>query len=277
MNHLLKIPTPFFIALLLILISCEEKTDFELNPSQTNTLVIDAHLTNENKQQEIRLSKTFLSPNGEAEPASGAEIWVTFDESQVNFIEAPSTPGLYKTEVAGATAINTLYHLHVAYENKGYEAEAFMIPVANPNPITFSLVPQSGLYRINWNNGQYSQSEEAMYEADIRWGHLLPQAIEDSLTRARLLFYTLNTIDVSYLIFPQNKEEVLFPEGAIAVLKKYSLTPAYGDFLRALLAETEWQGSLFEEARGNLPTNISNGGLGYFSASSVIVDTVIVQ
>jgi len=277
MKHPINISTPVLIILLLILFSCEEKTDFELHPAPTNTLVIDARLTNENKQQEIRLSKTYLSPSGEAEPVSGAEIWVTFNGSQVNFIEESVTPGLYKTAEAVATAINTLYHLHVAYENKVYEAETYMIPVANPNPITFSPATQTGLYRINWNNGQYSQSEEAMYEADIHWEHLLPQAIEDSLTRARLLFYTLSTIDVSYLIFPQNKEEVLFPAGAIAVLKKYSVTPAYGDFLRALLAETEWQGSLFEEARGNLPTNISNGGLGYFSASSVIVDTVVVQ
>ena len=115
-----------------------------------------------------------------------------------------------------------------------------------------------------------------MYEADISWGHL-PVYASDSLTKARLTFYTLNTIDVSYIIFPQDKEEVYFPYGSIAILNKYSLTDEYAAYLRALLAETEWQGSIFEDARGNLPSNISNGGLGYFSACSVIADTVVVE
>jgi hypothetical protein len=116
-----------------------------------------------------------------------------------------------------------------------------------------------------------------MYEADISWEHIPGFDHPDSVSRVMQKYYTLNTIDVSYVIFPQEKEEVLFPAGSIAIVKKLSLTDEYGAFLRALLAETEWQGSLFEEARGNLPTNISNGGLGYFSACSVIADTLIVQ
>ena len=97
------------------------------------------------------------------------------------------------------------------------------------------------------------------------------------LTKAKLFFYTFNTIDVSYSVFPQDKEKVYFPKGSKITEKKYSLTNEYAAYLRALLAETEWQGSLFENARDNLPTNISNNGLGYFSICSVISDSLIVQ
>ncbi|MEZ5145746.1 MAG: hypothetical protein R2759_01340 [Bacteroidales bacterium] len=156
-----------------------------------------------------------------------------------------------------------------------YTASTYMIPIAAPNQPTFQFVPDTGLYQIQWNNPEYSPFETAMYEADISWGHL-PAYTNDSLTKARLTFYTLNTIDVSYIIFPQDKEEVYFPYGSIAILKntltdEYALTPAPS------FAETEWQGSIFEDARGNLPSNISNGGLGYFSACSVIADTVVVE
>ncbi|MFW5726204.1 MAG: hypothetical protein ACOCX0_07130, partial [Bacteroidota bacterium] len=65
--------------------------------------------------------------------------------------------------------------------------------------------------------------------------------------------------------------------GSVVMFSKYSLNNEYAAYLRALLSETQWQGSLFETARANLPGNISNGGLGYFSACAVIRDTLNVQ
>lgn len=266
----------FFLSLF-VFNSCEEKTDWDLVTTKSNTIVVDAILTNEYKHQVIHLTLPYSTPNDTAIAVSGAEVSVWANNDKIDFIEVEDNPGYYLTENPGAAVVNTLYQLRIGYESAIFEAQTYMIPVANPNSPSFAYVPEKGLYRINWNNGQYSQTEEAMFEADVRWGHLLAQPIEDSTTRAKIRYYTLNTIDVSYVIFPQDKEEVLFPAGAIVVFKKYSIIPEYGDFLRALLAETEWQGSLFEEARGNLPTNISNGGLGYFSACSVLIDTLVVH
>jgi len=264
------------VVLSLLTESCEEKSDHPLPNQQINTIVVDGMLTNELKRQEIRLSKPFSDPNQNREPVTGAVVTVIVDGLTVPFIESTEEPGLYQTSQPAAATIDKTYHLQIESAGETYTASTYMIPIAAPNQPTFQYVPDTGLYQIQWNNPEYSPFETAMYEADISWGHL-PAYTNDSLTKARLTFYTLNTIDVSYIIFPQDKEEVYFPYGSIAILKKYSLTDEYAAYLRALLAETEWQGSIFEDARGNLPSNISNGGLGYFSACSVIADTVVVE
>ena len=272
-----KIKIGIWIFVFGFLSACEEATDHAIPDQVYNTIVVDAILTNELKQQEIRLSRPFSDPNGRPEPVSGATVNVTVNGFDVSFPESALTPGLYQTENDVAATIGQSYYLAVSFEGKTYNAVTTMVPVSQPVLPSFQFVPDTGLYKIAWNNPQYSPFEQAMFEADIRWGHLPGYDPEDTLTKARLLYYTLNTIDVSYIIFPQDKEEVYFPYGSIAVLKKFSLTDDFTNYLRALLAETEWQGSLFEDARGNLPTNISNGGLGYFGACSVIADTVVVQ
>ena len=256
--------------------SCEEKIDWQLETENINTIVVDGVITNEVKYQQIRLTKPFKSQNDQPIAVSGASVKILVDNIQVQFIESPENPGYYLSEIRAAASIDKTYKLKIQVEDQEYIAEAYMIPVIPSGPPTWVFDSNKGLYTISWPASQYSQYEQAMYEADISWSHLLDSVYADSVSTAKLMYYTFNTIDVSYVIFPQDKEEVYFPLYSKAVVKKYSLTDEYASFLRALLAETEWQGSLFEDARGNLPGNISNGGLGYFGVCSVISDTLIV-
>lgn len=263
---------------ILLFTSCEKKIDWEIQQENLNTIVVDAIITNEYKSQHIRLTRPYSDPNGEAISVNNATVIVYAGTNLIiPFFESSEYPGNYYTQIPIPASINFEYTLEIHDDTSSYFAEADMIPVSNANTPTFDLDNETGLYKINWQASAYDPYEQAMLEATIDWQHLLPEGTEDSLASAKIMFYTLNTIDVSYNIFPQDKEEVLFPAGAIAIVKKYSVTDEYGNFLRALLAETEWQGSLFEDARGNLPGNISNGGLGYFSVCSVLSDTLIIQ
>ena len=260
----------------IVFTSCEEKIEWQLETENVNTIVVDGIITNEVKYQQIRLTKPFTSQNDQPIAVSGASVKILVDNIQVHFFESPENPGYYLSEIPAATSVNKTYELQIQNEEKEYTAKTYMIPVIPSGPPIWIYNSNKDLYSISWQAGQYSQFEQAMYEADITWTHLLDSAYTDSISTAKLMFYTFKTIDVSYVIFPQDKEEVYFPQYSIAVVKKYSLTDEYASFLRALLAETEWQGSLFEDARGNLPGNISNGGLGYFGACSVISDTLLV-
>ena len=269
---------PMTVLMIFILFtSCEEKINWQLETKDINTIVVDAQLTNEYKYQHIYLAKPFSDVNEEAIPVSGASVFIVFDNINFPFIESPDNPGHYYSETQDAASVNNEYKLNIKYEGKVYNAETYMMPVSNTNPPGWDFDEATGMYKINWYQGLYNQFEQSMFEATISWSHLVGPAFPDSIAYAKLMYYTFNTIDVSYVIFPQDKEEVLVPRNSIAVIKKYSLTDGYASYLRALIAETEWQGSLFEEARGNLPTNISNGGLGYFSACSVITDTLVVH
>ncbi len=257
--------------------SCEEKIHWDLQTDQVNTIVVDAIYTNEVKFQRIHLTKPFTDQNNTAIPVTGAQVSINTDNSTILFLESPDNPGYYISGYPVGGSIDITYQLNIQHEEKTYTAETYMIPVLPANLPTWQYDADKDLYKINWNVSQYNPSEQAMYEALIFWDHLVDSSYTDTLTRAKMFNYTLNTINVNYTIFPQDKEEVWFPKNSRAIVKKYSVTNEYGDYLRALLAEAEWQGSLFEEARGNLPTNISNGGLGYFSACSVISDTLIVE
>lgn len=258
------------------MVSCEEKTGWEISAG-ADTIVIEAIITNEYKNQRIRLTKPYLNPNGEAVPVSDATVYIQAGNSVEPFYESEVLPGNYFTAQPAAASINQIYRLVVEVDDRVFTAEAVMEPVLPANNPGFVRNTATGLYRLQWNNPQYNPFEQAMYEAVVSWSHLVDPAITDTLTYARMMYYTLKTIDVSYNIFPQDKEEIFFPKNSYVIVKKYSVSDQYGAYLRALLAETEWQGSLFEDARGNLPTNISNGGLGFFSVSAVISDTLVVQ
>jgi hypothetical protein len=269
---------PIYILLLFsILSACEEKIHWDIETEQVNTIVVDAIITNEVKYQHIHLTKPFTDQNDTAVPVTGAFVSIVTDNFTVLFFESPDNPGYYFSEYPASGSIDINYELNIQYEEKVYTAETYMIPVLPANLPGWQYNADKDLYQIQWNVSQYNPNEQAIYEVIISWSHMVDTSITDTITMARMLNYTLNTLNVNYNIFPQDKEEVWFPKNSIALVKKYSVTDEYGDFLRALLAETEWQGSIFEEARGNLPGNISNGGLGYFSACSVISDTLIVQ
>ena len=259
-------------------ISCEKKIAWDIPESEFNTIVVDALLTNEYKFQEVKLSLPRNDINDTTPPETGATVSISDGIDSLNFTESAEHSGLYISEEKITAIIDKEYYLTVEYESETYEAETYLVPVYTSNRLYYAPVEGSDiLYEIKWIAPEYSTYEQAMYEIIIDWSYLVGGNPEDTITRAKIFHYTLNTIDVSYTIFPQEKEKVYFPQYSIIIERKYSLTDEHAAYIRALLAETEWQGSLFEEARGNLPTNISNGGLGFFGASSMIADTMLVQ
>ena len=111
-----------------------------------------------------------------------------------------------------------------------------------------------------------------MYQMQVDWSHLS----NDPKDQALQYFYTFNSIDVASLVRPV-RDTVFFPPGSIIVARKYGLSDTYADYLRALVIETEWRGGPFYSAAASLPTNISNGALGFFAASAVDVDTILAK
>jgi hypothetical protein len=91
-----------------------------------------------------------------------------------------------------------------------------------------------------------------------------------------IVFYDLKTIDVQEGTKPP-KEDFVIPAGATVVRRKYSVSPAYRSFLRAVMSETEWRGGAFDVERANPPTNLSNGAIGFFAVTTVAMDSTVVE
>ena len=91
-----------------------------------------------------------------------------------------------------------------------------------------------------------------------------------------MINYDIKNIDVQEIYAPE-KEVFTFPAGSQIVRKRHSLSEQHVAYLRSLLSETEWRGGLFDIDRSNIPTNLSEGAIGFFGVSTVVSDTIIVN
>lgn len=256
---------------LLALFSCEEATDWEFRPGENGALAVEAVITDEFKIQEVLLSLSRDGLNGEVEPASGAEVRLWNGRDTIGLREDAGGPGRYFSEQPFAAQLHIPYTLEIRWDGTTYLAGSKMVEV-----FPFSRPPFVAAGTDSLAMGEvaplYSPDEQAMYEVDIYW----PGLVNSGLPQAKIFFYTFNTIDINELFRPP-KETVAFPRGSTVIVKKHSLDPEFAAYLRALLMETEWQGGILDEASASLPTNISNGGLGFFAVCAVLSDTLVAE
>ncbi|MEO0899735.1 MAG: DUF4249 family protein [Bacteroidota bacterium] len=257
---------------LCFLLSCEEEIFWSLDTDTTEKLVVEAILTDERKIQEIKLSTSFASLNGVPRAVDDATIFLRANGQEIQFLADSSQKGRYLSAAPFRIVGQVTYELEIRWENQVYQASS----VLSSKPIlpTLRFIEDSARSRFFLANvGQvFNPNEEALVEVLIDWADQT-----DSLpNQALLYFYSFSSIHISEFLKP-NKERVFFPAGSKVIATKYGLNEAYGDFLRALVIETEWNGLFYYSNPENLPTNLSNGALGFFSTCAVDVDTLIVE
>ena len=113
-----------------------------------------------------------------------------------------------------------------------------------------------------------------MMEIDYDWS--ANGSCSSNTCKAREVTYHLNSVDVNEIFKPE-QELVCFAAGTVIKRKKYSLNDNYQTYIRAMMNETNWRGGIFDVERGNIPTNMSLGALGYFAAASVVSDSTVFQ
>ncbi|NOZ35995.1 MAG: DUF4249 domain-containing protein [Chlorobi bacterium] len=255
-------------------ISCEKTIDFNFKSDKSEFLIVDGILTNENKFQEINLSKSFALPNEQPKSVSGADVSV-FDGTQTYHFTEDSSE-IYLSDVKFGVVINKTYSLRIIYENREYTAKARAVPVLSHNSLNYIQYNDS-LYYFPQATAEFSPDEAAMYEINADWSFLpVYENLPEKETKAKMFFYILRTIDVNEIFNPPH-EKVYFPKGTRLAVKKYSLSPEHEKFIRSLLLETQWNGGNFDTEEDNVYTNISAGAFGFFGASIVLSDTVTVK
>lgn len=266
--------SPILLGLLMVTFfsTCETKVDWELEPGDNEKLVIEAIITDELKVHEVKLSLSYDDFNDKPTPVSDAIVKIHDGTNSVEFFEAPDRPGTFLSEIAFAPAVLTGYGLEVIHQGVQHIAITYMVPVYPMDSLTFEQIGNTDSLRIKNVASIYGVGQEAMYEIDIDWNHIIPS---DS-SQARVYYYTFTSVNAGQIFSPP-KDDVIFPRGSIVIEKKYSLNEEFAEFMRALLLETQWQGGVYEEESGSLPSNFSNGALGYFGLCSVIRDTLIAE
>ena len=258
-----------YIIPILLLLSCVKQTDWTLQSQSTDLIVVEGIITDTMGSQRIIITHPVSGLNETPQPVSGANVIITNEDSAYTLTEHPLNSGTYitKSSFIGQTGKN--YSLLIAINNRLYTAKAYMVPGIHFNALTYSKDEGDNLYHIDSVAKAFDTRDTAMWEVLLDWSHVPGYGNADpSKTKARLLYYTLPTLDVSQIFAPP-VEDIRFPPGTIIVERRYSLTPEHAAFLRTLILETNWQGGLFSTVPANVITNLSSGAVGFFAACSI--------
>lgn len=265
------------IIILLILAGCVKQVDWVMPDQSSAYVVVDAILTDQKQVHTVSLHSTVQELNAIPDPVTGATVLITTADSLWFLQEDPLNPGDYLTGPSFLASLNTLYSLQIISRNTTYSAQAAMAPGKFFNELTYKKNDEDDLYHIDWVASAFSVESPAMWEVLIDWSAVPGYETADpAACRATLLFYTLPTIDVSQ-IFAPGVEEISFPAGSLITEKRYSLSPDHAEFVRQLLMETNWQGSLFPTANANVITNLSPGAIGFFGVCAMTELSLIVK
>ena len=257
----------------LVLSSCTKIIDIELNDEDSQRLVVDGWFTTETRAHEINLTLTTSYFHNETAPrATGATVYVTDGTNQIAFSE--SDPGVYVSPIT-AGEFNTTYTLHIEYGGEVYESTAYID----------SISPLDSLACEPWYN---LQGEHEGYDVNI-WAQEMPGKGDHYLWRLHhngvLVSDTLNEIyfdNDEYLpdglyFANWNIEWVDGQPGDQVRLEQHRISGETYDMMMAMMLETEWKGSIFDAPPANVPSNISNGALGFFIASAEVSNTCVIQ
>jgi len=266
MNRLL-----IYFLIILVAASCEEEISWDLKTREMPVLVVEGMITNERIQHEVRLTRPVALLNEIPEPVSGAIVTIRDPETTLALNEFPEGSGIYLTDSIRAVS-GKVYTLIIHIDDKEYTATASMAGVTPLDSLDYTPADETGdLYKLVLD---YNSDDPSMTEYRLDWSHV-PGFTDNDSCRAKIIHYSLNTIDVGEFFKPE-KEEVIFPAGTNVYRRKFSMNEAHAAFIRTLLSETEWRGGLFDVQPGNVQTNLSGGAIGYFSASTVISDSTII-
>lgn len=261
------------IGLILVLFSCEERIDWDLQTRKLPVLVVDGMITNERKPHCVSLTKPVTELNQPPQPVSGALVAISDGDSVLMLNEDIARPGYYYTDSTVQGVVGKIYYLYIRINNIEFGARAMMYPVDPLQPLKYHRIAENNnFYELNYRES----SDPSMMKVYLDWSHLADQNDKEK-AKAYIHYYTLKSIDVNELFKP-DRERVVFPAGTFVLRKKFSLSPDYREFLRSMLMETEWKGGVFDVLPANVKSNITGGrAAGFFAASTVISDTSVIM
>jgi len=264
----------FLVMLSITMLSCEKKVDWEMQQGALPELIVEGIITDEFRVQEIKLSKPVREVNAEPEMVSDAEVIVTVDGIVHSFHELAGQPGIFASDLPFKGLPGKEHSLLVVYQGKIYSAKSGMVPwIGNMNFDTYAVSKNGDVFTVQWKPRPYNPIFSFKYELLLDWSGGKADTLD---TQVRMFYYTLPTLDVSQ-VFPPVAESVKVPSGTIVTERRYTLTEGYAAYLRALLSETTWQGGFFSLASATVPTNLSNGAAGFFTACSVKTFTDVIK
>ena len=251
---------------LITIISCVEEEPVEsFAQPHTKRLVIDGMITSEYKPQLVRLnfSSGYDLANVTPEPASGAQVLISDGASL--FVLTETEVGIYATDsISGVPGRS--YTVTIELDGARYQGSDTMIPILAHEPLTF--VEEADHFEFPYRPHLFGFDFPNRY--DLVFFKQDSAEVPNGATRSERTLYTHPKLEPNGVFQFVATDHLRFSGSDWYVKqRKYSISYEYYEFLRAVFSETDWRGSLLDTTPGNVPSNISNDAVGFFSACDV--------
>jgi hypothetical protein len=258
------------VAILFILVSCEEIMNVDFAGDSTKNLVVDGAITTDTIQHQIILSYTgdYFAISAQ-EMATGAIVYITEGPNIIPLRE--SKAGYYITDGSVAGKVGKKYTLHVKLpDGREYTASDSLEACAEIDSIRQSA---------NYNTYMLGYGYDVLFyghEPQPAGNHYMYELLinntpyTDTITEVNFASdeFVNGSFVRNYQVFRINESDLKNVTNYVT-LEMYSISKKYYEFLSALMVETVWRGSPWDGPPANIPGNVSNGGTGFFRASDV--------
>jgi len=275
-----------YIAVLGLFLSCTEEIKLDLNNGDNNKLVVEGAITDEMKIHTIKLTRTSdYFYNQKAIPETGAAVTITDGDITINLVE--NSDGVYQTDQPVAGETGKTYTLNVTtVDNETYTANAHLNPVPELDSLAYEYVLLEDFEEENEDNRfKYFYLikiyvQEPPEEGNFYQFELYLDNKHESDTLREKSFVSDKYFNGSYISgitiyeIPENKVINKTSQVKIQIL---SISKEDYEFKNAFMAETDLREDIFAGPPANIPSNITNGALGQFSAYGVTEKTIVVK
>lgn len=281
-----KLAALYCILLISIFYACssEEFSIDDIVSSKNNhqfDVVVDCYITTELKKHYIKLIKPSDDFTGnKSDPVSGAIVYIINEDNEYYFEES-KIPGIYESTIEFAPQVGQEYEMHVKVGNMEYFACEMPVAVRDIDSSQIQLAKRDmgvisssrTYFLVDKHQFGYPENNKWLWLDDIPLEYF-SNPFSENLYHC----YTHSRAELQGL-YPNNIYLYSFrgsPEDSITIMK-YSLSDNYYEYLIALFSETEWEAGIFSSIPGNLPSNLSEGGAGYFYIMDVTSKKITVN
>jgi hypothetical protein len=263
-----KLSIYILAGLLLFLSACQQVIEVPLNNTNPK-LVVEGTITNQAGPYYVKLSQTgdFYS-TAPAPKVTDALVTISDDAGNSEILtHLADTPGTYATSTLQAVVGRT-YYLTVVHKGQTYQSESKLLPVTNIDKLVVRMVPKSptkeeGYYIYFF--AKEPRGETNYYRFMIYENDSLYNSINDLLvTNDDFIKGDIEDLELAYP----------FQLNDVVKLEMHSITKEVYEYYIGLINVYNNDGGLFSPPPVNPPSNISNGALGIFRASSVASQTI---
>jgi dimeric dUTPase (all-alpha-NTP-PPase superfamily) len=284
--------TAFIISLLA---SCVEPFDIKTNNSPP-LIVVYGHLTNEFAYHEIQISAS--SPYFDTklnQSISGADVQIISSENEVFYFKE-TIPGRYFTidKVAGSPGATYSLNVEVDFDNDGiketYSASSTMLSAVKVDSVELKHIKLMGyqFYSLNFYAQDPPSEDYYLGRYKINDSSVLTNinqlsSIRDITFNGRYIngqaiqrFRDINDKDIIEKENDDTDNNIYIGVGDTIAFSLCHIEKGYYDFIHQCQKEISGENPFFGGPASNIATNISNGGLGYFTTYAVsTVETVL--